>query len=89
MGLGGGDPFWYLMTFLPWRFYSSLVVMFGDLHWRLSCHQTAKDMGAATTTAVLFGDEFVGMWITLMALSRRRDWQGGCRVRYFPRILDM
>ncbi len=54
MGSLAAIPFWYLMTFLPWQLYS-LVVMFGDSHWRLSfAIRRRKHMGA-TTTAVLSG----------------------------------
>lgn len=37
------------------------------------CHQTAKDMGVHDHGSIVW-DEFIGMWITLMALPTN-DWQ--------------
>lgn len=37
------------------------------------CHRTAKDMGTHDHGSIVW-DEFVGMWITLMALPTL-DWQ--------------
>ncbi len=70
------------MTFLPWQLYS-LVVMFGICIGVYLCHQTAKDMGVHDHGSIVW-DEFIGMWITLMALPTTRLAVGGCRVRYFP-----
>ncbi|VDY45033.1 phosphatidylglycerophosphatase A [Salmonella enterica subsp. enterica serovar Daytona] len=60
------------MTFLPWQLYS-LVVMFGICIGVYLCHQTAKDMGVHDHGSIVW-DEFIGMWITLMALPTT-DWQ--------------
>ncbi len=73
MGSLAAIPFWYLMTFLPWQLYS-LVVMFGICIGVYLCHQTAKDMGVHDHGSIVW-DEFIGMWITLMALPTT-DWQG-------------
>lgn len=72
MGSLAAIPFWYLMTFLPWQLYS-LVVMLGICIGVYLCHQTAKDMGVHDHGSIVW-DEFIGMWITLMALPTN-DWQ--------------
>lgn len=72
MGSLAAIPFWYLMTFLPWQLYS-LVVMMGICIGVYICHRTAKDMGTHDHGSIVW-DEFVGMWITLMALPTL-DWQ--------------
>ncbi|XPE49441.1 phosphatidylglycerophosphatase A [Shigella flexneri] len=71
MGSLAAIPFWYLMTFLPWQLYS-LVVMFGMC---LSIYLVinGKDMGVHDHGSIVW-DEFIGMWITLMALPTN-DWQ--------------
>ena len=66
MGSLASIPFWYLMTFLPWQLYS-LVVMMSICIGVYICHRTAKDMGTHDHGSIVW-DEFVGMWITLMAL---------------------
>ena len=66
MGSLAAIPFWYLMTFLPWQLYS-LVVMMSICIGVYLCHRTAKDMGTHDHGSIVW-DEFVGMWITLMAL---------------------
>lgn len=72
MGSLAAIPFWYLMTFLPWQLYS-LVVMMSICIGVYLCHRTAKDMGTHDHGSIVW-DEFVGMWITLMALPTL-DWQ--------------
>lgn len=72
MGSLATIPFWYLMTFLPRQLYS-LVVMLGICIGVYLCHQTAKDMGVHDHGSIVW-DEFIGMWITLMALPTN-DWQ--------------
>lgn len=79
-------PFWYLMTFLPWQLYS-LVVMLAICIGVYLCHQTAKDMGVHDHGSIVW-DEFVGMWITLMALPTL-DWQWVAAGFVIFRILDM
>lgn len=77
---------WYLMTFLPWQLYS-LVVMLSICIGVYLCHQTAKDMGVHDHGSIVW-DEFVGMWITLMALPTN-DWQWVAAGFVIFRILDM
>lgn len=74
MGSIAAIPFWWLMmmTFLPWQLYS-LLVMLGISLGVYLCHQTAKDMGVHDHGSIVW-DEFIGMWITLMALPTN-DWQ--------------
>ncbi|MFP2306722.1 phosphatidylglycerophosphatase A [Citrobacter braakii] len=86
MGSLAAIPFWYLMTFLPWQLYS-LVVMLSICIGVYLCHQTAKDMGVHDHGSIVW-DEFVGMWITLMALPNH-DWQWVAAGFVIFRILDM
>ncbi len=59
-------PFWWVMTLLPWQLYS-LVVLMGICVGVYLCHRTASDMGVHDHGSIVW-DEFIGMWITLMAL---------------------
>jgi hypothetical protein len=51
------------------------------------CHRTAKDMGTHDHGSIVW-DEFVGMWITLMALPTL-DWQWVAAGFVIFRIFDM
>ena len=86
MGSLAAIPFWYLMTFLPWQLYS-LVVMMSICIGVYLCHRTAKDMGTHDHGSIVW-DEFVGMWITLMALPTM-DWQWVAAGFVIFRIFDM
>ncbi|MFU9138383.1 phosphatidylglycerophosphatase A [Erwinia tasmaniensis] len=79
-------PFWYLMSFLPPDIYS-LVVMFGICIGVYLCHRTAKDMGVHDHGSIVW-DEFIGMWITLMAIPVN-SWQWVLAGFIIFRILDM
>lgn len=59
-------PFWCLLIQLPWQLYS-LAVMSAICLGIYACHQTAKDMRVHDHGCIVW-DEFVGMWITLIAL---------------------
>lgn len=69
-----------------WQLYS-LVVMLGICIGVYLCHQTAKDMGVHDHGSIVW-DEFIGMWITLMALPTN-DWQWVTAGFVIFRILDM
>ena len=86
MGSLAAIPFLYLMTFLPWQLYS-LVVMMSICIGVYLCHRTAKDMGTHDHGSIVW-DEFVGMWITLMALPTM-DWQWVAAGFVIFRIFDM
>ena len=75
MGSLAAIPFWWLMTFLP-----------QDLGVYL-CHRTAKDMGVHDHGSIVW-DEFIGMWITLMAIPVN-SWQWVLGGFVLFRILDM
>ncbi|XNM61317.1 phosphatidylglycerophosphatase A [Escherichia coli] len=64
-------PFWYLMTFFPGALLAGGDA--GDCIGVYLCHQTAKDMGVHDHGSIVW-DQFIGMWITLMALPTN-DWQ--------------
>lgn len=72
MGSLAAIPFWYLMTFLPLQLYY-LVVLLGICIGVYLCHRTAKDMGVHDHGSIVW-DEFIGMWITLMAIPAE-NWQ--------------
>jgi phosphatidylglycerophosphatase A len=59
-------PFWYLLNLLPQDLYS-LVLLLGISIGVYLCHRTAKDMGVHDHGSIVW-DEFIGMWITLMAI---------------------
>lgn len=59
-------PFWCLMTLLPHDLYV-LVLLVGISVGVYLCHRTAKDMGVHDHGSIVW-DEFIGMWITLMAI---------------------
>lgn len=85
-GIAGGDPFWLLLIQLPWQLYS-LAVMFSICIGVYICHRTAKDMKVHDHGSIVW-DEFVGMWITLMALPVN-DWRWVAAGFVIFRILDM
>ena len=86
MGSLAAIPFWLLLIQLPWQLYS-LLVMFSICIGVYLCHQTAKDMKVHDHGSIVW-DEFVGMWITLMALPVN-DWQWVAGGFVIFRILDM
>lgn len=65
-------PFWYFMNMLPSDLYSLLVLLGISIGVYL-CHRTAKDMGVHDHGSIVW-DEFIGMWITLMAIPAL-SWQ--------------
>lgn len=85
-GLAGSDSVLVSNDLLPWQLYS-LVVMLGICIGVYLCHQTAKDMGVHDHGSIVW-DEFIGMWITLMALPTN-DWQWVAAGFVIFRILDM
>lgn len=79
-------PFWYLMTFLPLWLYV-LVVIAGICLGIHLCQRTAKDIGVPDHGCIVW-DEFIGMWITLIALPANSwQWVGAGFVLF--RVLDM
>lgn len=85
-GVAGGDPVLVSDDFSPWQLYS-LVVMMSICIGVYLCHRTAKDMGTHDHGSIVW-DEFVGMWITLMALPTL-DWQWVAAGFVIFRIFDM
>lgn len=86
MGSIAAIPFWYLLTFLPLQIYS-LVVMFGICIGVYICRRTARDMGTHDHGSIVW-DEFIGMWITLMAIPAM-TWQWVLAGFVVFRIFDM
>lgn len=79
-------PFWLLLIQLPWQLYTLLVLLSIAIGVYL-CHQTAKDMQVHDHGSIVW-DEFVGMWITLMALPVN-NWQWVTAGFVVFRILDI
>ncbi|BBI92730.1 putative phosphatidylglycerophosphatase A [Serratia symbiotica str. Tucson] len=79
-------PFWLLLIQLPWQLYL-LLLMFSICIGVYLCHQTAKDMRVHDHGSIVW-DEFVGMWITLMALPVN-NWQWVIAGLVIFRILDI
>ncbi|WP_039907285.1 MULTISPECIES: phosphatidylglycerophosphatase A [Candidatus Regiella] len=72
MGSLASIPIWLLLIQLSWPFYFLLLILSIGLGIYL-CHRTAKDMQVHDHGSIVW-DEFVGMWITLMALPVN-NWQ--------------
>lgn len=85
-GLAGSDSVLVSDDLFAWQLYS-LVVMLGICIGVYLCHQTAKDMGVHDHGSIVW-DEFIGMWITLMALPTN-DWRWVAAGFVIFRILDM
>lgn len=79
-------PPWLILIQLPWPLYALLVLCSIFLGIYL-CHQTAKDMQEHDHGSIVW-DEFVGMWIALMALPVI-DWKWLLVGLVIFRILDI
>ncbi|MGV3345529.1 phosphatidylglycerophosphatase A [Enterobacteriaceae bacterium LUAb1] len=86
MGSLAAIPFWYLLIRLPTAIYS-LVILFGICIGVYLCHRTARDMGVHDHGSIVW-DEFIGMWITLMAIPVV-SWQWVLTGFVVFRVLDM
>jgi len=79
-------PFWYLLNLLPQDLYS-LALLLGISIGVYLCHRTAKDMGVHDHGSIVW-DEFIGMWITLMAIPVN-SWQWVLAGFLVFRVLDI
>lgn len=79
-------PLWYFLIQLSWPLYA-LVVMLSLCLGVYVCHQTARDMGVHDHGCIVW-DEFVGMWITLMALPVN-NWRWVLAGFVVFRVLDI
>lgn len=86
MGSLAAIPFWYLLDLLPVEIYSLLVLLAISIGVWL-CHQTAKDMGVHDHGSIVW-DEFIGMWITLIAVPDN-SWQWVLAGLVIFRIFDI
>lgn len=86
MGSLAAIPFWWLMARLTQDLYS-LIVLLGISLGVYLCHRTAKDMGVHDHGSIVW-DEFIGMWITLMAIPAH-TWQWVLAGFVIFRIFDM
>ncbi|AFP84431.1 phosphatidylglycerophosphatase A [secondary endosymbiont of Ctenarytaina eucalypti] len=78
-------PSWYLLVLLPWHLYF-LAVLFSFFLGVYFCHQTAQDMRIHDHCCIVW-DEFVGLWITLIALPVN-DWRWVLSGFFLFRLLD-
>nr|WP_268991130.1 phosphatidylglycerophosphatase A [Enterobacillus tribolii] len=85
MGSIAAIPFWLLLIQLPLQLYS-LVVMFSFCIGIYICSRTSRDIGVHDHGSIVW-DEFVGMWITLIALPVN-SWQWVLAGFVVFRILD-
>jgi len=72
MGSIAAIPFWYVLNLLPLEPYV-VILLISCVVGIYICHRAAKDMGVHDHGSVVW-DEFVGMWITLMAIPNN-SWQ--------------
>jgi len=79
-------PFWYLLNLLPQDLYS-LALLLGISIGVYLCHRTAKDMCVHDHGSIVW-DEFIGMWITLMAIPVN-SWQWVLAGFLVFRVLDI
>jgi phosphatidylglycerophosphatase A len=86
MGSLAAIPFWLLLIQLSLPLYLLLLV-FSMVIGVYLCHRTAQDMQLHDHGSIVW-DEFVGMWITLMALPAN-NWQWVAIGFVVFRILDM
>lgn len=79
-------PFWYLLALLPLDGYL-IVLILGTIIGIYLCHVTSKDMGVHDHGSIVW-DEFIGMWITLIAIPNHNwQWVLACFVVF--RIFDI
>ncbi|PIJ52279.1 phosphatidylglycerophosphatase A [Erwinia sp. OAMSP11] len=86
MGSLAAIPFWCLLRLLPLELYSLLLLLGISIGVYL-CHRTARDMGVHDHGSIVW-DEFIGMWITLLAIPAF-DWHWVLAGFVIFRILDM
>ncbi len=86
MGSLAAIPFWYVLSFLPWPLYLIAVILGTGIGIYL-CHVTARDMGVHDSGSIVW-DEFIGMWITLMALPAK-EWHWVAVGFLLFRLFDM
>lgn len=79
-------PFWLLLIQLSWIFYF-LFLIFSIFFGIYLCYQTDQDMRVHDHHSIVW-DEFVGMWITLIALPTN-NWQWVITGFVIFRILDI
>lgn len=86
MGSLAAIPFWLLLVMLPLPVYILLLVI-ATLFGIYVCQRTSQDMGVHDHGSIVW-DEFVGMWITLIAIPFV-NWQWILTGFVLFRILDM
>ncbi len=79
-------PFWLLLIQLPSPLYY-LWVLFSIMIGCWLCHRTASDLQENDPGSIVW-DEFVGIWITLMALPTN-NWQWVSAGFVMFRIVDI
>ncbi|PQQ31738.1 phosphatidylglycerophosphatase A [Photorhabdus luminescens] len=86
MGSAAAIPFWLLLVQFP-EWICWLVIIVGVLFGIMICQRTSDDMRVHDHGSIVW-DEFIGMWITLMAIPVV-NWQWILTGFMVFRILDM
>lgn len=86
MGTLAALPFWYLLNNLSTPLYL-LVLILAIISGIYLCQRTAQDMGVHDHGAIVW-DEFVGIWITLIAVPAS-NWRWILAGFILFRLLDM
>ncbi|MBS9426187.1 phosphatidylglycerophosphatase A [Photorhabdus caribbeanensis] len=86
MGSAAAIPFWLLLVRFP-EWICWLVIIVGVLFGIMICQRTSDDMKVHDHGSIVW-DEFIGMWITLMAIPVV-NWQWILTGFMVFRILDM
>ncbi|MCW7764271.1 phosphatidylglycerophosphatase A [Photorhabdus luminescens] len=86
MGSAAAIPFWLLLIQLP-EWICWLVIIVGMFCGIVICQRTSDDMKVHDHGSIVW-DEFIGMWITLMAIPVV-NWQWVLTGFIVFRILDM
>ncbi|MCW7549643.1 MULTISPECIES: phosphatidylglycerophosphatase A [Photorhabdus] len=86
MGSAAAIPFWLLLIQLP-EWICWLVIIIGFFCGIVICQRTSDDMKVHDHGSIVW-DEFIGMWITLMAIPVV-NWQWVLTGFIVFRILDM
>ncbi|MFS1537532.1 MAG: phosphatidylglycerophosphatase A [Candidatus Phlomobacter fragariae] len=87
MGSLAAIPFWLLMYWLLPVWLCWFIILFGFVVGIIICQRTSDDMQAYDHGSIVW-DEFIGMWMTLMAIPLV-NWQWVLIAFVFFRFFDM
>lgn len=87
MGSLAAIPFWLLMYWLLPAWFCWLIILFGFAVGIVICQRTSDDMQVHDHGSIVW-DEFIGMWMTLMAIPVV-NWQWVLIAFVLFRFFDM